>query len=66
MRNSETLLLHETIKTGLGKSDASSALTSIVNVVLKLENDSIPATIEIKKLSLRVDFRGSIKNVETP
>ncbi|CAD6448954.1 f397abe9-75d8-410a-8065-48fb1933f1d7 [Sclerotinia trifoliorum] len=58
-------LLIGSVKTNVGHSEAASALASIIKVCLAIEKRTIPATIGIKKLNPKVDFKdGRIKVVQ--
>jgi 3-oxoacyl-(acyl-carrier-protein) synthase len=45
------LFLYSQVKTNFGHSEAASALTSIMKVVLALEKGKIPPTYGVKKLN---------------
>ncbi|KAG4025199.1 hypothetical protein MFRU_064g00360 [Monilinia fructicola] len=51
-------LLVGSVKTNVGHSEAASALASIIKVCLAIEKRTIPATIGIKKLNPKIDFKG--------
>ncbi|ATZ45185.1 Bcboa9 [Botrytis cinerea B05.10] len=51
-------LLVGSVKTNVGHSEAASALASIIKVCLAMEKRTIPATIGIKKLNPKIDFKG--------
>ncbi|QSZ32263.1 hypothetical protein DSL72_001837 [Monilinia vaccinii-corymbosi] len=58
-------LLVGSVKTNLGHSEAASGLASIIKVCLAIENRTIPATIGVKKLNSKIDFKnGKIKVVQ--
>ncbi|EEP78241.1 hypothetical protein UREG_03086 [Uncinocarpus reesii 1704] len=46
-------------KPQVGHGEAGSALTSVIKVVLSMENGIIPGTIGIQKLNPKLDLRGS-------
>ncbi|EUC39811.1 hypothetical protein COCMIDRAFT_41753 [Bipolaris oryzae ATCC 44560] len=51
-------LLLGSVKTNIGHGEASSAMASIIKVVMALENKTIPATIGITSYNPKIDFRG--------
>ena len=57
-RSPERPLLLGAVKTNLGHSEAASGIAQIIKVVLCLETGEIPATIGIKRLNPKLDFRG--------
>ncbi|PQE13570.1 polyketide synthase protein [Rutstroemia sp. NJR-2017a BVV2] len=50
-------LLVGSVKTNVGHGEAASALASIIKVCLAIEKRIIPATIGVKKLNPKIDFR---------
>ena len=65
-RTPESPLLIGSVKTNLGHGEAASAISSLIKVVLCLENGQIPATIGIKRLNPALNLRdGRLKVVQT-
>jgi acyl transferase domain-containing protein len=66
-RSPEKPLLLGAVKSSLGHSEAASAIAQIIKVVLCLETGEIPATIGIKRLNPKIDFRGGrLRVVDAP
>ncbi|TEY69066.1 hypothetical protein BOTCAL_0117g00140 [Botryotinia calthae] len=51
-------LLVGSVKPNVGHSEAASALASIIKVCLAMEKRTIPATISVRKLNPKIDFKG--------
>ncbi|KAH5055929.1 hypothetical protein HBI88_091050 [Parastagonospora nodorum] len=51
-------LLVGAVKTNIGHGEASSAMASIIKVIMSMENRTIPATIGITSYNPKIDFRG--------